>query len=49
MYELMKPLVMWPDQEQLHKTMPMEFRKKISVNALLLSIALRSLWRGLRV
>ena len=27
MYERMKPLVMWPDQEQLHKTMPMEFRK----------------------
>lgn len=30
MYERMKPLVMWPDQEQLHKTMPMEFRKKFS-------------------
>lgn len=30
MYERMKPLVMWPDQEQLHKTMPMEFRKDFS-------------------
>ena len=28
MFERMKPLVMWPDREQLHKTMPMEFRKK---------------------
>jgi len=27
MYERMKPLVKWPDHEELHKTMPMEFRK----------------------
>ena len=25
MYQRLKPLVMWPDHEQLHKTMPMEF------------------------
>ena len=27
MYERLKPLVKWPDHEQLHKTMPTEFRK----------------------
>ena len=27
MYERLKPLVMWPDHEQLYKTMPMEFRR----------------------
>ena len=30
MYQRLKPLVMWPDQEQLHKTMPMEFRRDFS-------------------
>ena len=30
MYKRLKPLVVWPDHEQLHKTMPMEFRKNFS-------------------
>ena len=27
MFERMKPLVKWPDHEQLYKTMPMQFRR----------------------
>jgi len=27
MYERLKPLVMWPDREELYETMPMEFKK----------------------
>ena len=30
MYERLKPLVVWPDHEQLHKTMPIEVRKSFS-------------------
>ena len=42
MYERMKPLVMWPNQEQLHKMMPKD-SENILVDVLLLSIGLRFL------
>ena len=30
MYERLKPVIKWPDREELYKTMPMEFRKNFS-------------------